>query len=84
MVTVKAMNPARTVKVQQAKTNLSSLLRRVAEGETITIARGDTPVARLVPVDTEPRSRPMGFVSARVPDTFLDPLPEDELAAWER
>lgn len=78
--------PERVVKVQEAKTRLSSLLREVEAGGEITIARGSTPVARLVPV--EPRSevdhrRPMGFLCFRVPDSFFEELPEDELRAWE-
>lgn len=45
----------RTVKVAEAKTHLSELLTRVELGEEIVIARGDTPVARLVPIDDEER-----------------------------
>ena len=41
---------AMTVKTGEAKTRLSELLARVAAGEEVTIARGDVPVARLVPV----------------------------------
>ncbi|NNG37019.1 type II toxin-antitoxin system Phd/YefM family antitoxin [Nakamurella aerolata] len=74
---------AATVKVQHAKTHLSALLARVEAGEEIVIARGDRQVARLVPVN--PRApRPLGFVSYRLPDTFFEPLDDNELAAWER
>jgi prevent-host-death family protein len=73
----------KTVKVQEAKTHLSALLAEVEQGAEITIARGSTPIARLVPVD-EAREREMGFVSYRVPELFFEPLPEDELEAWER
>lgn len=41
----------RTVKVAEAKTPLSELLTRVESGEEVIIARGDTPVARPVPID---------------------------------
>lgn len=78
-------HPERVVKVQEAKTLLSSLLRDVEAGGEVTIARGSTPVARLVPL--EPRSgvdrRPMGFLRFRVPDSFFEELPDDELRAWE-
>jgi prevent-host-death family protein len=70
------------VKVQEAKTHLSALLTEVEQGSEITIARGNTPVARLVPVDT-PHERDMGFVSYRVPDSFFEPLPDSELEAWQ-
>jgi prevent-host-death family protein len=72
----------RTVKVQEAKTHLSALLAEVEQGTEITIARGNTPIARLVPVDTT-REREMGFVSYRVPESFFEPLPDAELQAWE-
>ena len=38
------------VPVHAAKTHLSRLLARVEAGEVITIARGRTPVAKLVPI----------------------------------
>lgn len=38
------------IKTGEAKTRLSELLARVEAGEEVTIARGDVPVARLVPV----------------------------------
>ncbi|MGC5585530.1 type II toxin-antitoxin system Phd/YefM family antitoxin [Ornithinimicrobium sp. W1679] len=69
------------VKVQQAKTHLSALLARVEVGEEILLARGDRVVARLVPVD--PRPRRLGSGSYRLPDSFFDDLPAEELDAWE-
>ena len=72
----------RTVKVHEAKTTLSALLAAVERGEEIVIARGDTPVARLVPVARAGR-RVLGFVGYVVPDSFFDDLPEAELGAWE-
>ena len=38
------------VKVGDAKTRLSELLARVEAGEEVVIARGDRPVARLLPM----------------------------------
>ncbi|MUL48645.1 type II toxin-antitoxin system prevent-host-death family antitoxin [Mycobacterium sp. CBMA293] len=73
---------AQTVKVQAAKTRLSALLAEVEAGAEIVIARGDVPVARLVPI-AKPGPRAMGFVAYRVPETFFDPLPDEELTAWE-
>ena len=72
------------VNVHQAKTELSRLLARVEAGEDIVIARRGQPVARLVackaPVKRQPDVLKGKIV---VPDTFFDPLPEEELAAWE-
>ena len=44
-----AMQP-KPVSIHEAKTHLSRLLARVRLGETIVIARGKEPVARLVPI----------------------------------
>jgi prevent-host-death family protein len=71
------------INIHQAKTHLSRLLERAAAGEEIVIAKAGKPVARLISVkDRTPR--PLGFLDLRVPDAFYDPLPEEELAAWEQ
>lgn len=74
---------SRTVKVHEAKTQLSALLAEVEQGAEVVIARGSKPVARLVPVRRS-TERELGFVAYHVPESFFDELPEDELAAWER
>ncbi len=76
-----------TVKIHEAKTNLSKLIARVEAGEEIVIARGDKPVAKVVPLEL-PRKRPrfgaMKGIWPDLPDSFFfDPLPEEELRAWE-
>lgn len=79
-------HPERVVKVQEAKTRLSSLLREVEAGGEITISRGSTAVARLVPIEQSSeavRRRPKGFLRFSVPDSFFQELPDDELQAWE-
>ena len=70
------------VDVQEAKTRLSQLLAAAERGEEVVIARGGRPVVRLGSVD-EPAPRPVGFVAGRVPESFSEPLPDDELARWE-
>ena len=73
-----------TVNVHEAKTNLSRLLTQVESGEEIIIARNGKPVARLVPVQKPARSQPDVFKGKFVLlDCFFDPLPEEELKAWE-
>lgn len=73
----------RIVKVQDAKTQLSALLREVENGAEVRIARGDQQIARLVPLRSDAVVRPFGFVPYVLPESFFDELPEDELAAWE-
>ncbi len=67
--------------VQDAKARLSDLVARAERGEEVVIARAGRPAVRLVPVAARPRT--FGTMHLTVPDTFDDPLPEDELAAWE-
>lgn len=73
------------VNIHQAKTQLSELLRRVAAGEEVVIARAGTPVARLVPIET-PARRFLGLDEGLyvVPEDFDAPLPEDILSEFER
>ncbi|MBI4521688.1 MAG: type II toxin-antitoxin system Phd/YefM family antitoxin [Gemmatimonadetes bacterium] len=75
----------KTVNIHEAKTHLSRLLRRVAAGEEIVIAKGGRPVARLVPLG-RPRARLLGTDRGkfRVPSDFDAPLPEDVLGEFER
>lgn len=72
------------VNVHQAKTELSKLLARVEAGEDVVIARRGQPLARLIPCKA-PVERQADVLKGKItiPDSFFDPLPEDELAAWE-
>ncbi len=69
---------ATTVNIHEAKTHLSRLLARVAEGEEIVIAKAGRPVAVLSPVETPPQPRAPGHDAETVaisPD-FDAPLEE--------
>ena len=74
------------INVHEAKTHLSRLLRRVAGGEEIIIARAGRPLARLVPFDEVPPRRTPGTSSDRIVlhDEFDDPLPDEILEDFER
>jgi prevent-host-death family protein len=73
------------VNTHRAKTHLSRLLRRVAGGEEIMIARAGVPIARLVSVQATPGARPLDLDRGRfeVPEDFDAPLPAEALAAFE-
>ncbi len=72
------------VDVHEAKTNLSRLLEQVEAGEEVVIARNGDPVARLVSVRKRGRRQPDVFKGqVKLDDSFFDPLPEEELRAWE-
>ena len=77
-----AYGPAMTtMNVQDAKARLSDLVARAERGEDVVIARAGRPAVRLVPV--APRPRTFGTMDLTVPESFFEPLDEDELAAWE-
>jgi prevent-host-death family protein len=75
------------VTVHEAKTHLSRLIARVEAGEEIVIARRDKPAVKLVLADEAPKRprRQFGLLRGKITidDSFFDPLPEEELLAWE-
>lgn len=73
------------VTIHSAKTHLSQLIARVERGEEIVIARGNKPVARLVPIGPSEKKRVFGSMSGIVDvgPEFFEPLPDEELDAWE-
>ena len=85
-----------TVSVHAAKTTLSRLIERALAGEEIQIRQGDAmvelrpaPAARFASpppaLETPGIARKFGAMRgrARVTKAFFEPLPEDELGAWE-
>lgn len=78
------LKKSEVVNVHDAKTHFSRLLERAHRGEEIILAKAGKPYARLVPLDRDETREP-GALKGRVvmPDEFFDPLPDDELKAWE-
>jgi antitoxin (DNA-binding transcriptional repressor) of toxin-antitoxin stability system len=72
--------------IHAAKTNLSRLVDRASAGEEVVIARGKTPVVKLVRADADTPRRRFGAMRgrARVTRAFFDRLPDEELAAWDQ
>lgn len=65
------------VTVQEAKTQLSRLLRRVEAGESVTIRRGREPVAMLVKAPVAPGKRQIwGDLKGSLGPDFDEPLEE--------
>lgn len=75
-----------TVTIHTAKTTLSQLVARVEAGEEIILARGNVPIAKIVPYQPVTPKRQFGALRGAfsVGPEFFEPLPEDELAAWEQ
>ena len=66
------------VGMYEAKTNFSKLVRKVAEGDEVVIARGGTPVAKLIRYEPATEPRKPGLLKGKftiAPD-FDEPLPE--------
>ena len=66
------------VGIPKAKKNLS-------QGEEVIIARGSKHLARLVAVGEVKKKRQPGSMKGKlsIGPEFFEPLPEDELSAWE-
>jgi antitoxin (DNA-binding transcriptional repressor) of toxin-antitoxin stability system len=75
-----------TVTINTAKTSLSRLLARVDAGEEIIVARGKKPIAQLVPCQKATPKRRFGALKGiiTIDPAVFDPLPPEELAAWEQ
>ena len=74
-----------TVGLYEAKTHLSALVERAAEGEEIVITKSGKPKARLVPLDdTRPLRKPgLGRGRWKVREDFDEQLPDDVLDSFE-
>lgn len=70
---------ADSVNMHEAKTHLSRLVARVAQGEEIVIAKSGRPVAKLVGIPTVTRRRVLGSAKGKVVISrdFDKPLPAD-------
>lgn len=70
----------------EAKTNLSELVKRARQGETviITSGRSRTPVARIEAIHREAPKRLGALENPKfvLTKAFFAPLPEDELRLW--
>lgn len=74
------------VNIHQAKTHLSRLLRRVIGGEEVVISRAGRPVAKIVPLEDQPKERELGTDEGafQVPENFNEPLPDEILTEFEQ
>ena len=73
-----------TVNIHEAKTHLSRLIDRIAQGEEIIIAKAGKPVARLVRYQQDRPQRRGGQWKGlvRIGADFDQPLPADMTAAF--
>ncbi len=71
------------INIHEAKTHFSKLIDRVRAGEEIVIAKAGKPVAKLMPID-RPAPRKPGIAEGRLTDAFFEPLPAEEIDAWQQ
>lgn len=75
-----------TYTVHAAKTQFSKLIASALAGEEVIVAKGKTPVVKLVPLETGAApSRVFGAMKgkATTTDAFFEPLSASELEGWE-
>lgn len=69
---------------KQTGYDASALRDAVAAGKAFTIMEDGKPVAKVVPTAKKKPRTPGGLKGMfTLPDSFFDPLPEEELQAWE-
>jgi hypothetical protein len=71
------------VTIRKAIVRGSRFWRRVVVSADSIIGSGGFSVARLVPMIRGKPRRP-GLASGRLTEAFVEPLPADELAAWQQ
>jgi antitoxin (DNA-binding transcriptional repressor) of toxin-antitoxin stability system len=75
----------KTITIQAQETTLSRLLALVEAGDEVVLTRGKEAIAKLVPIRPNAAKRQFGALRSVVTlgPEFFEPLPDDELAAWE-
>ena len=74
------------VNIYEAKTRLSQLVEQAHAGATVIIAKGGTPMAKLVPLNDVPKRKIVyGLMKGEIEiaDDFDAPLPDDLLDLFE-
>lgn len=74
------------VNIYEAKTRLSELVDQASRGETVIIAKGGTPMAKLMPLSGGPKRKlVLGLMKngIEISDDFDAPLPASVLAGFE-
>lgn len=72
--------------IHEAKTHLSKYLINLEKGESILLCKRNQPIAEIRPLPPVLQGqRPFGLAKGTItmPDSFWDPLPDDELNLFE-
>jgi prevent-host-death family protein len=73
------------IELKDIGSDVNSFLARVRAGEEVVVSDAGQPIARVVPVHP-PGAREFGYFKGQVwmAEDFDAPLPDDELAEWEK
>jgi antitoxin (DNA-binding transcriptional repressor) of toxin-antitoxin stability system len=75
------------VKIHDAKSNLSKLVKMAQAGERVVIANGDVPVVELVPTTLGKTQKGLGIGAWKgkgaIHPSFYEPMSAEELSLWE-
>jgi prevent-host-death family protein len=69
------------IPVRQLRNDVSDVLRRVEQGESLTVSVSGRPVARLIPLERRPATMPWSVVVTALARMSADRELEEELAA---
>ena len=70
--------------LHEAKTNLSRLVAKAMAGDEVVIAKAGKPLVKLTPIPPAGLRKPGALAGQfTVPDSFFEPVSEEELAEWE-
>ncbi|MBF0328371.1 MAG: type II toxin-antitoxin system Phd/YefM family antitoxin [Nitrospirae bacterium] len=74
-----------TVNIHEAKTHLSSILKRVESGEDILIAKAGHPIACISPLPQASAKRKPGSAKGKITisKSFMEPLPSGILKGFK-
>lgn len=71
------------VNLYEAKTGLSALVDKASKGVSTIVSKRGVPTAKIVPIENDDKKRVLGVMSLPdLPDSFFEPLPDDELELW--
>lgn len=74
------------VNIHEVKAKLSEYLNKVSKGETVIICKRNVPIAEIRPIPgVDQGHRPLGLEAGKIhiPDSFFEPMTEEELRLWE-
>ena len=74
---------ATIITIREAEDDLLRLLDRAHAGEEIVLSKAGKPYARIVPPTPESGRSPGQLPGLVVGPEFFEPLPEEEINAWE-